>query len=820
MSTKPQDLNKIIDDLRQIIVGEVTLPTDQIEQITLFLFLKQLSKKHDDLIRLGSKKLIFKGQYERYHFNILIRHSGEKLVKECKEAIESLYKNTNLEETLRRVFERSYLKILEPRVLKQFLDYLDRSFPEFTDLGDFYECLLDILGTQKKLGQVRTPRHIIDFIIKVVDPNIGDRICDPADGTAGFLLLSIMHLIRKYTDKTGRLVLNPEQRKKLYSDTIFGWDKDPLMVKYSISNLYLHDLKNPHVYQNDTLLNENLWQHTFDVIVTNPPFITPKGGAKRHSRFAIKSNKTEVLFLEWMVHHLNFNGRMGVIVPEGVISTQSNGHKDIRKLLLENGLWCVVSLPAQVFQPYAGVKTSIVLLDKTFKPDNILFCEIANHGFSLNTNPAPIDQNDLPEALEIITKYRHALQKNKQVKIDKNKYYTVEKKRILADPIYNLTSGVYREKKNVGNHKYQIVELGTVADVISGQSPEGKFYNEKEEGIPFYQGKTEFGEVFLGEPKVWTTQITRVAEKGDILMSVRAPVGPINIATQKICIGRGLASIRASKRIKVIYLFIYLRNIESQIKGSGGAVFDSINRGQLQKIKIPLPPLEIQEQIVTEIESYQRVIDGTRQIVENWEPTFKAKPNWQIVKLDDVCKINPSRPKDFKRPLDKSTTFIPMSAVAPKTGKIANPQIQPYSKVQKGYTYFEEGDVLFAKITPCMQNGKNAIARNLIDGIGFGSTEFHVFRPKKDILAEWIWYSIRKKSFLEEASGHFTGAVGQQRVPESFMASHTIPLPPLEVQKQIVAQIEEEQKVVEANQKLMELYQAKIKSKLAEVWRE
>ena len=120
-------------------------------------------------------------------------------------------------------------------------------------------------------------------------------------------------------------------------------------------------------------------------------------------------------------------------------------------------------------------------------------------------------------------------------------------------------------------------------------------------------------------------------------------------------------------------------------------------------------------------------------------------PNgWRWVKLGEVCEVNPSRPKDSNRKTDVLTTFVPMESVDEKEGIIANPQKVPYSKVAKGYTYFEENDVLFAKITPCMQNGKHVIARNLIDKIGFGTTEFHVLRSKGEILPEWIWYFIRQ----------------------------------------------------------------------------
>jgi restriction endonuclease S subunit len=162
------------------------------------------------------------------------------------------------------------------------------------------------------------------------------------------------------------------------------------------------------------------------------------------------------------------------------------------------------------------------------------------------------------------------------------------------------------------------VELDEVAEVIAGQSPEGKYYNETGQGTPFYQGKTEFTEMYLGEPRIWTKKITKIAEKGDILMSVRAPVGPVNIATGKICIGRGLAAIRANK-IDQMFLFHCLKSVEDKIKGNGGAVFDSINKKQIEELKIPLPSLEIQKQLVAEAKKEQDITDANKQLIEIYE---------------------------------------------------------------------------------------------------------------------------------------------------------------------------------------------------------
>ncbi len=176
---------------------------------------------------------------------------------------------------------------------------------------------------------------------------------------------------------------------------------------------------------------------------------------------------------------------------------------------------------------------------------------------------------------------------------------------------------------------------------------------------------------------------------------------------------------------------------------------------------------------------------------------------WQWVKLGDVCEINPRRPA-LERSNSTPTTFVQMSAVDDLLGIIERPEQRPFSEIRKGYTYFAENDVIFAKITPCMENGKHAIARNLIDGIGFGSTEFHVIRPNENITAEWIWHFVRQPSVRQNATKHFTGAVGQQRVPDSYLKSLEIPLPPLDEQRRIASRLNEQLAAVESARKAAE----------------
>ena len=615
MSTKPEELNSYISDLRQIIVGKVAMPTDQIEQVTLFLFLKQLSLKHDDLVRLGSKKgLIFIEEWEPFHFDNLIGLSGPELVEKSRFAIESLYKNPNIDSVVRDVFTGSFLKIVEPTILSRFLLYLDDGFKHNFELGDFYESLLLVLGTQKKLGQFRTPRHIIQFIISVVNPSIGETIVDPACGTAGFLLNSFNFLSDKYSDKNGNLDLNPEQLKTLYNDSIFGWDMEPLMVKFSLANLYLHGLRVPNVTESDTLTSEPLWDESFDVIVANPPFITPKGGAQRHSKFAVKSNKTDVLFLEYMIKHLNINGRMGVIAPEAIAFSESNGHKAVRKMLIENGLWAVVSLPRGTFNPYSNVKTLILFMDKKFKPDSVMFYNIENHGFSLGSNPIPIKEDDIPNAFRDLTQVRENYLLGKPIDEDKISGSFVPVAQILKEPLHSLHLDDYKDKKKLKS-KLPLEKLGDIAIIKTGKIdvnqavPNGKY--------PFF---TCAREIYAINDAPFEGKAILVAGNGDL--NVKYYEGKFNAYQRTYYIFS-----KDEKKVlpKYIYWFIvdYIANLKSDSRGS---TIKYIKLGHLTEAIIPvLPTLKEQEDFVKEIEEHNSIIEKAQSEISQEEKHIKGK---------------------------------------------------------------------------------------------------------------------------------------------------------------------------------------------------
>ncbi len=273
--------------------------------------------------------------------------------------------NPGIPPLFRDIFKNAYLPYRDPETLRAFLKVIDEfSYDHSERLGDAFEYLLSVLGSQGDAGQFRTPRHIIDFMVAILDPKKTETVLDPACGTAGFLISSYKHILRANADAKGNSTLTPDEKGRL-AQNFKGYDISPDMVRLSLVNLYLHGFADPHIYEYDTLTSQDRWNEYADVILANPPFMSPKGGIKPHNRFSVQSKRSEVLFVDYMAEHLTPNGRAGIIVPEGIIFQSQTAYTQLRKMLVEEYLVAVVSLPAGVFNPYSGVKTSILILDKS-----------------------------------------------------------------------------------------------------------------------------------------------------------------------------------------------------------------------------------------------------------------------------------------------------------------------------------------------------------------------------------------------------------------------------------------------------------------------
>ena len=216
-------------------------------------------------------------------------------------------------------------------------------------LGDAFEYLLSVLGSQGDAGQFRTPRHLIDFIVDIVNPQKHERMLDPACGTAGFLISAWKHILAHNSKGRPGDTLGPAERIKL-AQNIVGFDISPDMVRLSLVNLYLHGFPDPHVVEYDTLTSDDRWSEHFDVILANPPFMSPKGGIKPHKRFSIQAKRSEVLFIDYIAEHLTPTGRAGIFVPEGIIFQSQTAYKALRKMLVTQSLVAVISLSGRVRQ--------------------------------------------------------------------------------------------------------------------------------------------------------------------------------------------------------------------------------------------------------------------------------------------------------------------------------------------------------------------------------------------------------------------------------------------------------------------------------------
>jgi restriction endonuclease S subunit len=239
---------------------------------------------------------------------------------------------------------------------------------------------------------------------------------------------------------------------------------------------------------------------------------------------------------------------------------------------------------------------------------------------------------------------------------------------------------------------------------------------------------------------------------------------------------------------------------------------------QILDIEIPLPPLEIQQQIVDEIEGYQKIIDGAKQVVKNYKPTISINPDWEMTELGEVCEVNPKKSELKELDGNLKVSFVPMADLNENEISFMPREEKPLAEVIGGYTYFADNDVLFAKVTPCFENGKAGIAKDLKNKIGFGSSEFFVLRANEKALPIWLYLNIKSLKFSVEGKSQMSGTSGLQRIPREFVTNYKIPLPSLEEQQTIVKALEEEMQLVNANKRLIKIFEQKIKTKIGEIW--
>lgn len=842
---------KNIDDCRDILVGKVPDPRSQIDQITVALIYKFMHDMDQQAVELGGKAGFFAKHTEKVNGKDEVKDfaqyawprlmakelGGEERVRLYAEALEKMPENPGLPPLFRAIFKQTFLPYRDPATLREFLKGIDKfTYDHSEKLGDAFEYLLSIMGSQGDAGQFRTPRHLIDFMAAVIDPQKHETILDPACGTAGFLISAYKHIVAGGSAVVGsqlaggaqqangigkRPVLTPDDRKRLVGN-IVGYDIDPGMVKLALVNLYLHGFPDPHIHEYDTLTSTDRWEERFDVILANPPFMSPKGGIRPHGKFAIPGTRSEVLFVDYIAEHLHPNGRALVVVPEGIIFQSGKAYKALRKKLVdEHYLVGVVSLPGGVFNPYSGVKTSLLWFDRALarKTDKLLFVKVEADGFDLGAQRRPIAQNDLPEAFALLQDYKRALAEGVACEAPTGweaKALQVPRSAIGAKDEYVLSGDRYAAATGVYDGEHTMVPLGELCEVQSGAPFKSDLFNT-EEGFPLIRirdikpNKTETK--YTGE-----YEKEYVVENGDLLIGMDGEFNTTLWAGGPALLNQRVCRLHSFTRVKKEYVYLLIQKKLKEIEDATYAVtVKHLSVKQIKAIEIPLPPLAEQEALVAEVEGYQRVIDGARQVLAHYKPRITIDPQWDMVELGEVC--------DFTRgPFGgslKKEIFVPSGYAVYEQGHAIYDQFDDVRYFITAEKFVEmkrfevrPGDVIMS----CSGTmGKVAIVPEHVRP-GIINQALLKLVPRATLLKEYLKHWMDSDNFQETLGRLTMGAAIQNVASVSVLKNLQIPLPPLAEQQRIVAELEEERRLVAANTALVARMEARIKERVARVW--
>ncbi|WP_252250024.1 class I SAM-dependent DNA methyltransferase [Clostridium sp. ZBS13] len=491
--------------------GGISNPLTVIEQISYLLFIKRL----DDIDNANEKRA---NRIGRPHKSLFLE-LNEKLNKESNmesnfnwELLKwSQFKHLEVEKMFDIVSQKVFPAIkklggenssftsemkdavfMVPKssLLQESVRLIDGINMDDADTkGDLYEYLLSKLATSGVNGQFRTPRHIIRMMVELMDPTSEDRICDPACGTAGFLINSLEYVLEKYTrnesvftDEEGNVhnrigdMMSNEEWEHFKNEMFYGFDFDPSMVRIASMNLMLHSIDDPNVRQMDAMSKRYEEENKYTLVLANPPFKGSIDANDINSTLSkgAKTTKTELLFMKLINRILDLGGRCAVIVPDGVLFGSTKAHKEIRKTLVEeNALEGVISMPSGVFKPYAGVSTAVLLFTKGGETNKVWFYDMKSDGFSLDDKRNKLDNDgDIPD---IIEKWKAIKEDNTLEPTKEDKWFWVEKEDIACNS-YDLSINKYKEieyeevvyeKPGVILDKIEVLEKSILEDIAA-----------------------------------------------------------------------------------------------------------------------------------------------------------------------------------------------------------------------------------------------------------------------------------------------------------------------------------------------------------------
>ncbi|EWS64545.1 putative type I restriction enzymeP M protein [Hydrogenophaga sp. T4] len=593
------------------------------------------------------------------------------------------------------------------------------------------------------------------------------------------------------------------------------------MVRLSLVNLYLHGFADPHIVEYDTLTQDDKWNELADVILANPPFMSPKGGIKPHKRFSVQATRSEVLFVDYMAEHLTATGRAAIVVPEGIIFQSGTAYKALRKMLVETSLVAVVSLPAGVFNPYSGVKTSILFLDKRVhkQTDSVLFVKVSNDGFNLGAQRRAVANSDLPEAARLLRSWITAPQ---AFEGDGVMAQAVARCRIGEGRDFSLSGDRYLAER-LSSSNFPLIPIGSLMKVSvpmldPRQSPSEVF---ELWSIPAYDAGAP--EHVLGAE---IGSAKKLVNPGELLLS---RIIPHIRRAWKVCESdRGLRQLGSTEWIVFAsdsVLPDYLRRVvlSDQFHGSfmrtitgvGGSL-SRANPAAVGEIQIPLPPLEVQQQIVAEIEGYQKVIDGARKVLDGYKPNVVAGADWPVLSLADICTLSSGGTPSKANPDFWNGTIPWISAKEMKVDCLIDAQLRvSVAALKESSTRLAQpGSLLILVRGMGLANGVPICEVGVPCAF---NQDVKAIEPAAHVDASFLRLTLQQQS-AQFSKVMETAAHGTLKINTADLLKMQVPLPDLPTQRAIVAEIEAEQVLVNANRELIRRMEAKIKAAIDRVW--
>ena len=484
--------NKIDQIWDTFFVAGITNPITVLEQMTYIFFMKLLDDKQlqeeENARDWGAEvqnPTFLDGQlwvnpeavsdeekkgvpYENLRWHVFKNFGSDNMFKIVRQSVFEFIKHigTGEESAYSRYMKSAIFLIPNARTLTKVVDGVDALDMNNRDaMGDVYEYILGKMAASGTNGQFRTPRHIIRMIVEMMEPTPKDYICDPAMGSAGFLVESVKYIKEHY----GTALYAAEEVHHMKTSMINGYDTDQTMLRIGAMNLLLHDITAPELAWRDSLSEQNDDQSCYTLIMANPPFAgsLDKGNVNKKILAYANTSKTELLFLAQFVRSLEVGGRCASIVPDGVLFGTSKAHIAIRQEIVDNQqLKAVISMPSGVFKPYAGVSTAVLVFSKTNSggTDKVWFYDMKADGFSLDDKRSPISENDIPD---VVARYHNLKAEESRSRKEQSFFVPVEE---IRQNNYDLSINKYKEIER------EKVEYEPVADILTRlEKTEGEY---------------------------------------------------------------------------------------------------------------------------------------------------------------------------------------------------------------------------------------------------------------------------------------------------------------------------------------------------------